>query len=301
MGLGDFGCDKDWDLVISDVMMPNMSGYELTQIIRKRFTLTELPILLLTARSQPKNIQSGFLAGANDYVTKPVEPLELRARIETLTMVKRNVRQHLQLESSWLHAQIQPHFIFNTLNSVIALSEIDLEKMRDLLGNFSYFLRNKFQFKNMDVLIPIEEELNMVRSYLYIEQVRFGDRLKVQWMIDEQCNDLKVPFLSIQPLVENAIRHGLMKRIKGGKLIIQIIGDINMAKISVMDDGVGMDEEKIRKILIENRLDTKSGVGLINTDRRLKQHFGSGLHIQSKVGHGTTISFTVHQISPKTN
>ncbi|WP_342514015.1 response regulator [Sporosarcina sp. FSL K6-1522] len=72
---------KEWDLVISDVMMPQMSGYELTQMIRQRFSMTELPILLLTARSRPAYIENGFLAGANDYVTKPVDALELRSRV----------------------------------------------------------------------------------------------------------------------------------------------------------------------------------------------------------------------------
>ena len=144
-----------WDLIISDVMMPQMSGYELTRQIRQRFTLTELPILLLTARSLPNDIQSGFFAGANDYVTKPVEPIEIRARIKALTTFKQMVQEQLRLEAAWLQAQIQPHFIFNTLNAAIALSEIDLEKMHHLLEEFSDFLRYKFQFQNMDEIIPI--------------------------------------------------------------------------------------------------------------------------------------------------
>lgn len=282
---------KEWDLVISDVMMPQMSGYELTQIIRKRFTLTELPVLLLTARSQPNDIQSGFLAGANDYVTKPVEALEIRSRIEALTTIKKNVQEQLQLEAAWLQAQIQPHFLFNTLNAVIALSEIDLEKMRDLLGKLSHYLRNKFQFQNMDALIPVEEELSIVRSYLYIEQVRFEDRLQVIWEIDE-CKELKIPFLTIQPLVENAIRHGIMKRISGGKIVIRISKNENHAEISVEDDGVGMDEAALQRIL-ERKAGSKSGVGLMNTDLRLKRHFGIGLQIQSMPGIGTKISFFV--------
>ncbi len=102
---------KEWNLVISDVMMPRMSGYELTKIIRKRYSLTELPILLLTARSDLKDIQAGFLAGANDYVTKPVEMLELRSRVRALTMIKEVVREQLQLEAAWLQSQIQPHFL----------------------------------------------------------------------------------------------------------------------------------------------------------------------------------------------
>ncbi|WP_193556414.1 ATP-binding protein [Paenibacillus lutimineralis] len=283
---------KDWDLVISDIMMPQMSGYELTRMIRERFTLTELPVLLLTARSQPKDIQSGFIAGANDYVTKPVEAIEIRSRIEALTTIKQSVREQLRLEAAWLQAQIQPHFIFNALNAVAALSEINLDKMRDLLDEFSNFLRNKFTFQNMDGLVPIEEELSLVRSYLYIEKVRFEERLEVAWEIDEY-GELEVPFLSIQPLVENAIRHGIMKRNRGGTILIRILVYETHAEITVEDDGDGIDEAQLQRIL-ERKADSRSGVGLINTDQRLKRHFGTGLHITSTLGTGTKVTFHVH-------
>lgn len=282
---------KEWDLVISDVMMPQMSGYELTRMIRERFTLTELPVLLLTARSQPKDIQSGFLAGANDYVTKPVEAIEIRSRIKALTTIKQVVKEQLQLEAAWLQAQIQPHFLFNALNAIAALSDVNLDKMRDLLAEFSHFLRNKFSFQDMDGLIPIEEELNLVRSYLYIEKVRFDERLQVVWEIND-CEELKVPFLSIQPLVENAIIHGIMKRARGGKIYIRISVDENDAEITVEDDGIGMDEVQLQQIL-ERKADRHSGVGLINTDQRLKRHFGTGLQIKSMLGAGTKVTFHI--------
>jgi len=282
---------KAWDLVISDIMMPQMSGYELTRRIRERFTLTELPVLLLTARSQPRDIQSGFLAGANDYVTKPVEALEIRSRIEALTTIKQTVREQLRLEAAWLQAQIQPHFLFNALSAVAALSDINLDKMRELLDEFSNFLRYKFRFQDTDGLVPIEEELSLVRSYIYIEQVRFEERLQVVWEIDDY-EELKIPFLSIQPLVENAIRHGVMKRSRGGNIHIRISVHNSHAEITIQDDGVGMDEAQLQRIL-ERSADHSSGVGLINTDQRLKRHFGTGLHIRSTLGQGTVVTFNV--------
>lgn len=286
---------REWDLVISDIMMPQMSGYELTRIIRERFTLTELPVLLLTARSQPKDIQSGFLAGANDYVAKPVEPMELRSRIEALATIKQVVKEQLRLEASWLQAQIQPHFLFNALNAIAALSDVNLDKMRTLLEEFSHFLRHKFSFQNMNGLVPIEEELSLVRSYLYIEKVRFEDRLEVVWETNDY-KELMVPFLSIQPLVENAIIHGIMKRARGGKILIRIFVYHEHAEIAVEDDGIGMDEVQLQQIL-ERNADRKSGVGLINTDQRLRRHFGTGLHIQSTLGAGTKVTFHVHTSS----
>src|SRR5699024_1318898 len=143
------------------------------------------PILLLKARSAPQDIQTGFLVGANDYVTKPVEKLELQSRVKALTTIKQSVYKRVKLEAAWLRAQIQPHFLFNTLNSLMALSEIDIDRMKELLMNFNEFLRNKFQFHYKDELISIDQELKIVRSYLNIEQVRFGERLEVVWELDD--------------------------------------------------------------------------------------------------------------------
>ncbi|WP_438347938.1 ATP-binding protein [Paenibacillus sp. FA6] len=285
--------EKEWDLVISDVMMPQMSGYELTQMIRQRFSITELPVLLLTARSQPADIENGFLSGANDYVTKPVNALELRSRVRALASVKQSMHERLRMEAAWLQAQIQPHFLFNALNTVIALSEIDLERMRKVLDAFSLLLRGKFQFDNINELAPIDEELSLVQAYLLIEKERFGDRLRVIWEIDE-CPDLMIPSLTIQPLVENAIHHGLMKRITGGQLTIRISDHDTYVEISVADDGIGIDEAALQGLL-ERTPNSQSGIGLLNTDLRLKRLFGKGLQITSAPNRGTTVSFNVYK------
>lgn len=282
---------KEWDLVVSDVMMPQMSGYELTRTIRKRFTVTELPVLLLTARSQPEDIENGFLSGANDYVTKPVDALELRSRVQALTEVRRSARERLRMEAAWLQAQIQPHFLFNTLNAVAALSEVDTERMRALLEAFGNFLRNKFQFQNIDALVPIEDELSLVRSYLYIEKERFEGRLRVAWETDE-CEHLSIPPLTIQPLVENAVRHGIMKRKNGGTVTIRVTDFGLYAEITVADDGYGMDKDTVQRLLVR-QFGKPSGIGLLNTDLRLRRHYGRGLQINSVPGNGTSISFIV--------
>lgn len=283
--------EREWDLIISDIMMPRISGYKLTEKIREQYTLTELPILLLTARNNPQDIEAGFLAGANDYVLKPVEKREFISRVKALTTIKKAAKEQLQLEVAWLQAQIQPHFLFNTLNSIIALSEIDLQKMRKLLLDLSTFLRSKYEYQHSDELIPLSEELNIVRSYINIEKVRFGDRLMVKWLIDDDT-DIKVPYLTIQPLVENAIRHGIMKRKDGGLLTISIKNSNTETVITIQDDGVGMDTEKIATIFNkDNKYQTS--IGLRNTNERLKRHFNTKLHIESKINKGTTVSFTL--------
>lgn len=282
---------RDWDLVISDIMMPEISGYKFTGMIRERYTLTELPVLLLTGGNT--DIQAAFLAGANDYITKPVEPVELKARMDSLITMKRVAERQLQLETAWLQAQIQPHFLFNTLNSIMALSEWDVEAMRKLLDELSNFLRSKFRFQQMKDLIPLEEELNIVRSYLFIEQVRFGEALQVKWKLDEQ-EGVNVPFLSIQPLVENAVQHGIRSRQGKGTVTISFQKDPARPKavITVTDDGAGIDEADIPNIL-KGESDSESGVGVLNVEKRLHQHYGKGLTIISSLNKGTSVSFEI--------
>lgn len=283
---------REWDLVISDVMMPEMSGYALTHEIRKKFTITELPVLLLTARNQLKDIENGFLSGANDYVAKPVDALELRARVRALTSLKRTMREHLHMESAWLQAQIQPHFLFNVFNTIIALSEIDPKRMRTLLEAFSTFLRGKFKFQDINELVSIEEEIELMETYLFIEQERFGDRLHVVWDIDEKAKGIHVPSLTIQPLVENAILHGLISQMEGGTVTVRVHKMDTHVLVAVEDDGVGMKQDLASQLLTKKMSSTTS-VGLINTHLRLQRQHGQGLHIDSEVGKGTIVSFCI--------
>lgn len=123
----------------------------------------------MTARSRPEDVATGFLSGANDYITKPMDALELKFRVRTLTDLNRSFRKRLLLEAAWLQAQIKPHFLFNALNSIAALSEFDLPRMRGLMEAFTQYLRASFDFRNLDQLIQIEQELEHVRTYLLIE------------------------------------------------------------------------------------------------------------------------------------
>lgn len=285
----------NWDLLIADVMMPGMSGYELARRVRELFSLTELPILLLTARSRTEDIEAGFRAGANDYVTKPVDSLELKSRVRALTEVVRAARNQARMEAAWLQAQIRPHFLFNALNSISALSEIDIRQMQALLESFGQYLRTSFDFQNTDQLVPLQKELELVRAYLYIEKVRFGSRIHVEWNVDDNLK-LSIPPLTLQPLVENAVRHGVLARKQGGRIAITVADMGTHAVVSVRDDGIGMDEDVIRQVLQKKDMDgRRKGIGLYNTNFRLKQLYGEGLQIVSNPGQGTTITFSVHK------
>lgn len=282
--------EREWDLVIADVMMPRMSGYELTQTIRRRFSISELPVLLLTARSRPEDIAAGFQAGANDYVTKPADRMELQYRVRALTELKLAAGERQRMETAWLQAQVQPHFLFNTLNSIAALSEIDTERMRLLLEVFGNYLRGSFDFRNSERVVPLEQELALVKAYLFIEGERFEERLRVLWDVPSRLLSARVPPLSVQTLVENALRHGILRRLEGGTVRISVQDNGDHIGITVSDDGVGMEQEVLKHVLDE-RPGERTGIGLRNTDRRLRQIFGRGLEISSVPGQGTTITF----------
>ncbi|WP_338125067.1 response regulator [Paenibacillus dendritiformis] len=282
---------KRWDLVSADVMMPHMSGYELTRSIRERFSMSELPVLLLTARSRAEDIYSGFRAGANDYVTKPVEALELKSRVRALTDLRSSVGELLRMEAAYLQAQIKPHFLFNTLNSIVALSKFDTDKMRALIESFSRYLRLSFDLWNAEHLVPLEHELDLVRAYLTIEKTRFGDRLDVIWAVNAGLHT-EIPPLTIQPLVENALRHGILSRSQGGLIQIRIEAEADGIRIAVADDGIGMDRLTVERLLDRGKR-PQGGIGLINTDKRLRKQYGQGLSIQSAEGKGTTVSFHI--------
>ncbi|MEW9702731.1 sensor histidine kinase [Paenibacillus sp. SI8] len=253
----------------------------------KQFSSSELPVVLLTTDSRMEDSSSGYSSGANDYVTKPVGAGEL-------IDLKQSVSESLRMEAAYLQAQIQPHFLFNTLNSITALSHINIGKMHDMIEAFSSYLRISFDLWNLEQRTPLEYELELVRSYLYIEKQRFEDRLNVVWDVHVDVQ-LQLPPLVIQPLVENAVRHGILTRSRGGTIHVRIMDhpDIPDAiEISVEDDGAGMDPEKVR-FLLDHQHMKKRGIGLLNTDRRLKQMYGQGLCISSEQGVGTKVSFVI--------
>ncbi|MFD2670567.1 ATP-binding protein [Marinicrinis sediminis] len=283
--------EERWDLIITDVMMPGISGYELTKRVRERFSLSELPILLLTARSQLTDTFTGFSCGANDYVTKPVDALELQYRIWSLTMLKQSVDESLRIEAASLQAQIEPHFLFNALNSILALSTLDIERMHKLGEAFTAYLRISYQFVNSRKLVLLSQELELVQAYLYIEKERFEDRLSIIWEGERNLH-VTIPPLTIQPLVENAVKHGVVNRASGGTVTIRIVHEVDHVRIEIKDDGFGMDAAMVKEC-IQPPTDNRAGIGLYNTNRRLKQIYGQGLLITSQSGEGTTVSFSI--------
>ncbi|MGF9699489.1 ATP-binding protein [Paenibacillus sp. MABNR03] len=279
------------DLVITDWMMPRMSGMELCRKLREHNSLSELPILMLTARGLPEDIRLGFQAGANDFLSKPVDAGELRARVRTLIDMRASVQGAIRTEMAFLQAQIKPHFLYNALNVIIATCAVNPDKATDLLIELSHYLRGSFDFQNRDQLVPLSKELELVESYVHLEQARFEERLVVNYDIDPDVR-IYVPPLSIQPLVENAIRHGVMERAAGGTVSLRIAREDNRVIVEVEDNGVGISPERLAQVN-SGRTEGPGGVGLQNINRRLAALYGEGLNIQSHVGKGTKIRFHI--------
>ncbi|MFU0789889.1 sensor histidine kinase [Virgibacillus proomii] len=207
--------------------------------------------------------------------------------------------QALQLaresEINALQAQIRPHFLFNTLNTITSLIRIDPMKARKLLVSLSNFLRNNLTVTT-DKETTIEQELKHVQAYLDIELTRFYDRLHVDYNIDESCLQETIPPLILQPIVENAMKHGLRDKATNCHIEIQVKRKHKQIHISVIDNGKGMDPAYVKQIG-NHVIHSKSGTGmaLYNINRRLDMKFGeqAKLQIHSNLGEGTEVSFII--------
>ncbi|MCI2956449.1 histidine kinase [Agromyces atrinae] len=196
-----------------------------------------------------------------------------------------------------LRAQISPHFIYNALNAIASFINTDPAKARELVLEFADFTR--YSFRRHGDFTTVAEELRSIHSYLQLEHARFGERLTVTLQVAPEVLSTVIPFLSVQPLVENAVRHGLEARESGGTITI-IARDLgSITEISVEDDGVGIDPEVARSILAG--APNAEHVGLRNVDARLRQVYGEGhgLVVETNVGSGTLVRLRVPKSQPR--
>jgi two-component system LytT family sensor kinase len=191
-----------------------------------------------------------------------------------------------EAELRFLRAQISPHFVYNALTAIASFMRSDPSRARDLLLGFADFIR--YSFRSRGQFATLADELQAVDTYLELERARFGDRLQVVLRIAPEVLAVAVPCLIVQPLVENAVRHGLEhKEGVGHVTIVAQDGDAECI-LSVEDDGMGMDPDSMREQLAGRR---DHGVGLVNVDERLRQVFGEehGITVETAVGAGTKV------------
>jgi two-component system LytT family sensor kinase len=191
---------------------------------------------------------------------------------------------------SALASQINPHFLFNTLASISSLIRSKPETARMVINRLSGLLRRLL--RSQDHFVPLREELDSIDEYLDIEVIRFGPQLRVDKEIDPAALDVLVPSMILQPLIENSIKHGLSRKVGGGRILIRVKRGPTSSCIEVMDDGLGMDSVRLGTALHD-------GIGLSNVNERLRVIYGEAcqLRIQSEPDAGTSVSMDIPNLT----
>lgn len=262
----------------------------------------KLDVDLLEVKSRD---EVGILTDSFNHMSKSIRALvnslkqkaliEKKLHEEEIELIK---TQQLLQEAEFLalQSQINPHFLFNTLNTISRTAMFenahDTSKLIIALSNiFRFSLRNTGKF------ISLKDELDVIEQYIYIQKFRFDERLNFDIQCYMDISDIYLPALLIQPLVENAIVHGIEPKIQGGRVRIKIYKNDFATYIKVMDTGIGMTKEKIREILSEQEQKSKNrkSIGIKNVYHRFRQFFNdeSQFIIQSKLGVGTIITMVI--------
>jgi len=220
-------------------------------------------------------------------------------KIWSNTRLEMNLEQHQQLllkaRMDALTAQINPHFLFNTLNTVSSLIRYDPDTARGVVIKLSNILRRLL--RKHETFVPLQEELDFIDDYLDIEVARFGrDNLVIHKQVDESTLDAFVPSMLLQPIVENALKHGLAAKIGGGELTIRTEALDGRLIIAIQDNGVGIPKERMSQVFDD-------GIGISNVHERLRVLYGADfrMNITSREGEGTLICIEIPELVPTTS
>ena len=243
------------------------------------FTAADLPV--------PYENEIGSLTQSFNVMTHKIEDL-----------MEQNVHEQEQKRKSELKAlqsQINPHFLYNTLDSIIWMAEG--KKYEDVVlmtASLARLLRQSIS--NEDETVSIGQEIQYAKSYLTIQKMRYKDKLEFEIDVDPSVNMIPIVKLVLQPIIENAIYHGLKYKESKGMILVKGYRQGDNAVLEVKDDGVGMDEETLSHIFEKHKVNYHSnGVGVYNVQKRLVLYYGKdyGLHYQSKKGEGTTVTVVI--------
>lgn len=204
----------------------------------------------------------------------------------TVHSIKEKAGLYDKAEIKALQSQINPHFLFNALSTISFYCSQQPQTAKSLINDLASYYRNNLTDGN--TMISILNELQHINAYIHLEQARFGDRLKVDYDINIEESFL-VPALILQPIVENAIRHGLYQKLEGGRIIIRIDKQKNSFRIAVIDDGLGMTSDRLKHIFDNTK--PKNSIGLTNVNQRLITLYGpkNKLKIYSSMNNGTIV------------
>ena len=271
----------------SDVVTCSEPDCPLRSAVTAPLVMDDLVVGTLTAWTEHPS--PGLARATEEVASWVASQLALAELARTRTRV-------MEAELRALRAQISPHFIYNSLAAIASFVRTDPDRARELLIDFADFTR--YALRSGGPFTTLAEELRNVERYLVLEQARFGDRLQISLLIAPEVLPVTLPYLAVQPLVENAVRHGLAAKEGVGHLTITASDLGSDAEISIEDDGVGTDPDRVRQIL--DGAHASDSVGLGNVDARLRQVYGDefGLVVETAVGAGTRVSFRVPKFAP---
>jgi two-component system, LytTR family, sensor kinase len=275
--------EVDWQVVL---LLAPIALEMLRQIVGIRWADHHRLFFLHATPASPRMVLFVLLATVLGVAT----PIKIwnNARIEHRLQEQEKLLLAAKIEA--LASQINPHFLFNTLTSISSLIRTQPETARMLITKLSGLLRRLM--RSTDHFVTLREELESIDEYLAIEVVRFGPQLKVDKQIAPQTLDVIVPSMILQPLVENSIKHGLSRKIGGGRITIKTAVRDAHTIIEVHDDGLGMSEERLVQAL-------GGGIGLSNVDERLRVIYGANYHLKltSVPGQGTCASLAIPELA----
>ncbi len=229
---------------------------------------------------EPLYFWVGALCATSIFCT--LLPIKIWNTTRMESMLSRQQRLIAEARLAALTSQINPHFLFNTLNSVSSLIRVDPDRARAMIYKLSNVLRRAM--KNTDNFIPLRDELAFIDDYFSIELVRFGEKLKFVRDVSAETLDVMVPSMILQPLIENSIKHGLAGKLDGGSIWLRAAVSGDRLLLTVEDDGEGIPEEKM-----ETLFGSSGGIGVMNVKGRLEVLFGDGyrMSVDSRLGQGT--------------
>lgn len=270
--------------------------YKISEKIVERKKFSILYLLVYCATSAGIVIDNFYINGYISQNVTYIMPVACMVFISSVVLVHfgdtvdafRQARRTAELKKelgdmnmTLMISQIQPHFLYNALNTIKYLTKKDPKAAESAIVKFSNYLRANMDSLTQKEPIPFKKEIEHVQNYIYIECLRFGDRLNVEY--DIECDDFLIPPLTIQPIAENAIKHGINQRVKGGNLKISTYDNETEIFIVIEDDGVGFDVN-------EQKNDGRSHIGISNIKTRLKEMLGARVEIKSTVGVGTKVT-----------
>jgi two-component system LytT family sensor kinase len=295
-GRGDHHRGSSYDLATATIssgrtrveaLQCRHAGCQLRHVIIAPLTLDDSVVGTLQVYSP--GASAGLVRATNevaDWVSRQLELADVEVSRSRL----------MEAEVRALRAQISPHFIYNSLSAIASFVRTDPERARELLLEFADFTR--YSFRRHGEFTTLAEELRSIERYLVLEKARFGERLQVTLRVAPEALGVTLPFLSLQPLVENAVRHGLEAKPTPGRVTI-VAEDFGAdVVITVEDDGVGEDPERVRRALAGDP--SVDSVGLGNVDGRLRSTFGDpyGLVVETEVGAGMKVTLRIPKFAP---